>query len=184
MTNSMIMRMAASTESNAAIRGALESFLAVRRETVRMAEGLTPEQASFSPAPGVWSVARNLDHLVITESLYRGQMAKMLEMALAGGKTNLDVSLGEVDLNLPFVPKALMPLMAAPLTMINYFVPAAVRETVLRYPLMKAKNPKVSEPAVDRPLTELTEMLRAGARETARDPEYVRKGCGWDAQSR
>jgi len=32
--------------------------------------GLTAEQANFRPAPGVWSIIENLDHLVVAEPIY------------------------------------------------------------------------------------------------------------------
>ena len=152
-------------DRNSAIAKALGWFGEVRGASMRMVAGLTSDQASFAPAAG-WSVAQNLDHLLLTEALYRGQIRKLLDLAREGKETNIDVSLGEVDLNLPFVPKMMMPLMAVPLTMMNMFVPSAVRETVLRFPIMKAKNPKISEPAKGRPIADLREELRAAMDET------------------
>ena len=166
MTETMTIGVAQRTGRNSSIANAIRSFVEVRGATMRMVAGLTSDQASFAPAAGGWSVAQNVDHLLLTEALYRGQIRKLLDLAREGKKTNIDVSLGEVDLNLPFIPKMLMPLMAAPLTMMNMFVPSALRETVLRFPIMKARNPKISEPAKGRPIAELREELRAAMEET------------------
>jgi hypothetical protein len=131
-----------------------------------MVSGLTPEQANFTQGRDTWSVAQNLDHLLLTEALYRGQIRRLLDMAREGRQTNIDVSLGEVDLSLPFIPKAMMPLVALPLTMMNMFVPSVVRETILRFPIMKAKNPKISEPAAAKPIAMLREQLTSSFAET------------------
>ena len=93
-------------------------------------------------------------------------MLRLLNLAREGKRRNIDVSLQEVDLNLPFVPRAIMPLMAVPLTMFNMFVPSVAREAVLRFPIMKAKNPKVMEPS-SKPIATLQEQLRSSLAETA-----------------
>ena len=166
MTETMTMGVGQRADRNSAIANALRSFAEVRGATMRMVAGLTSDQASFTPGAGGWSVAQNLDHLLLTEALYRGQIRKLLDLAREGKKTNIDVSLGEVDLSLPFVPKMMMPLMAVPLTMMNMFVPSALRETVLRFPIMKAKNPRISEPAKGKPIADLREQLQAAMEET------------------
>ena len=166
MTETMTMGVGQRADRNSAIANALRSFAEVRGATMRMVAGLTSDQASFTPGAGGWSVAQNLDHLLLTEALYRGQIRKLLDLAREGKKTNIDVSLGEVDLSLPFVPKMMMPLMAVPLTMMNMFVPSALRETVLRFPIMKAKNPRISEPAKGKPVADLREQLQAAMEET------------------
>lgn len=59
-----------------------------------------------------------------------------------------------------------MPLMAMPLTVMNLFVPQALRETVLRFPILKAKNPKISEPAPAKPIAVLRDQLMASIART------------------
>jgi hypothetical protein len=130
-----------------AIADSLTAFGGARGRTLRMVAGLTPGQAQHTPGGGAWSVAQILDHLLLTEGLYRVQIKRLLDMAREGKRLNIDVSLREVDLNLPFIPRALMPMTSTPLTVVNMFMPHAVREALLRFPVMKAKNPKVAEPA-------------------------------------
>jgi len=144
---------AANTE---AIMDSLGAFAEARAGTLLMVADLTPQQAHYAPGPNAWSVAQNLDHLLLTETLYRAQIKRLLEMAREGKRLNIDISLGEVDLNLPFIPRAMMPMMSKPLTIMNVFVPHAAREALLRFPIMKVKNPTVAEPAPDKPI----DMLR------------------------
>ena len=152
---------------NTGITDSLKAFARIRGGTAQTASRLTDVQANFSPDPNSWSVAQNLDHLLLAEALYRGQMLRLLNLAREGKRRNIDVTLQEVDLNLPFVPKAMMPLMAVPLTMFNIFVPSVAREAVLRFPVMKAKNPKVMEPSATKPNAILFEELRSSLAETA-----------------
>jgi hypothetical protein len=44
-------------------------------------EGLTPEQWNFKPAPDRWSIAENVEHLALTESMLRGMTTQAMEEA-------------------------------------------------------------------------------------------------------
>ncbi len=166
MTGTLTMGAARLVDPHPAINDSLRLFTRVRSGTIRLVEGLTEEQAAYRPTSDAWSVSQILDHLLLTEALYRTQMKRLIELAREGKRSNIDVTLSEVDLSLPFIPKALMPAMALPLTMMNMFVPQSLRETVLRFPIMKAKNPKISEPAPAKPLAVLREQLAASLGET------------------
>ena len=166
MTETLTMGVAGLAVPDRAITNSLETFAGIRNGTLCLAAGLTEEQAQYSPGSETWSVARILDHLLLTEALYQAQMNRLLDLAREGKRSNIDVSLSEVDLSLPFIPKALMPLMAVPLTVMNMFVPQALRETVLRFPVMKAKNPKISEPAPAKPVAVLRAQLASSLAET------------------
>ena len=166
MTETMTMEVAGAANGERAVTDALRIFAGVRNGTMRAVASLTEEQAGFRPNSKEWSVAQILDHLLLTEGLYRTQMSRMVDLARQGRSLNIDVSLSEVDLSLPFIPKALMPLMALPLTMMNMFVPQVLRETVLRFPVMKAKNPKISEPAAAKSISLLREELAASLAQT------------------
>ena len=166
MTETMKMGLAGYVDRHCAIRDSLRGFARIRAGTARMAAGLTPQQANYAPARDSWSVAQILDHLLLTEALYRGQLKRLLDMAREGKRFNLDVSLREVDLNLPFIPRALMPRMSTPLTVMNTFVPHSVREALLRFPIMKAKNPPVAEPEPAKPIATLRDQLASSLAET------------------
>ena len=166
MHETMTMGVAGAANGERAVTDALQIFAGVRKGTMLAVASLTEDQAGFRPTNEEWSVAQILDHLLLTEGLYRAQMSRMVDLARKGGSLNIDVSLTEVDLSLPFIPKALMPLMALPLTMMNMFVPQVLRETVLRFPIMKAKNPKISEPAATKSISLLRQELVASLAQT------------------
>jgi uncharacterized damage-inducible protein DinB len=158
--------MTATMTADSAIADSLAVFTRVREQTLSATAHLTNDQANYSPNATTWSVAQNLDHLLLAEGLYRSQISRLLDLARRGEGRNINISLEEVDLKLPFVPKAVMPLLAVPLTMFNMFVPSAVRETVLRFPVVKAKNPKMMEPAAKKSINVLRDQLRASLAET------------------
>jgi len=167
MTEAMTIDSTKQVVQRSGIAGALATFSEVRTGTIRMAAGLSAEQAAFAPGRDSWSVGQILDHLILTEALYRTQMKRLLDLAKEGKRLNIELGLGEGDPQLPFIPRALMPFMAMPLTMMNMFVPHAMREAVLRVPIMKAKNPKITEPSAARSIMELRDHLRSSLDQTA-----------------
>lgn len=173
MTHALTMGSVAATDRDWSIRNSLRRFSQVRNGSLLMVSGLTEEQAGYRPSGNEWSVAQILDHLLLVEGLYRSQMKRLLEIAWEGKRSNIDVALSEVDLNLPLLPKALMPLMAAPLTVLNLFVPRALREAALRFPILKAKHPKFSEPAPRKSIS----VLRAQMPESLAETEAIFDGA-------
>jgi len=165
-TEALSMGAASPRARDAALRNSLGNFTTIRNGTIRLVDHLSEEQAGYKPDRHTWSVAQILDHLLLFEALYRTQIGRMLDAAREGTRSNIDVGLGELDLSIPFVPKVLMPMIELPLTVMNLFVPSALREALLRFPIVKAKNPRVSEPAPARPVAELREQLGSSLAET------------------
>ena len=166
MTETMTMRTASQADGARALTESLQTFARVRNATIRMVANLTEEQAAFRPEPGAWSAAQILDHVLLTEALNRRQYQRMLDMAREGMRLHLDIGMDEVQFNLPFIPKAMMPMMTLPLTMMNMFIPPALREAALRNPIMKVKSPKISQPAPAKPIAGLRAQLAASLAET------------------
>ena len=131
----------------------------MRHATLALTAKLSAEQASFRPASGGWSVAQVLDHLSLTLDLYASQFRRVFALADAGERPVLLLSLEEVDVGFPFVPKVVMPFLTAPLSMMNIFMPAQVRDAMLRTAFLPATNPKASEPR-RRPLSEIRTGLK------------------------
>jgi len=50
--------------------------------------GLTPAQLQFRPAPGVWSILENLDHLVVCEPIYWQDLQKALKTPIGDRRLN------------------------------------------------------------------------------------------------
>lgn len=58
-----------------------EALAALGRRKRELADGLSPEQLNWNPAPGRWSVAQCLDHLNVTMGIYLDPMEPILETA-------------------------------------------------------------------------------------------------------
>mgnify|MGYP003343316901 CR=1 FL=1 len=138
----------------------LKQYRTVRQRTLAMVENLTQQQADFRPSVSSWSAGEILDHLIKSQQMYQQQFQKLAEMARCGERPVLYLTHKDIDLRLPFIPKPLMPLMSAPLSVMNAFVPSVVRETLIRNRFISAENPDVSAPRHDAPIDELRAALR------------------------
>src|SRR5262245_22020795 len=104
----------------------LDQFATTRARTLNMVRDLSQAEADARPAPGRWSVGEVLDHLVLAERFFRGEVRQLVGLARAGrepalrrGFTDLDISVG------PF-PRSLLRLFTLPLSVGNRFVPRFV----------------------------------------------------------
>ena len=60
----------------------LEQLGASELRLLKLAEGLTPEQWAFREVAGRWSIAENIEHVIVVERAISG----VIRAALAGGK--------------------------------------------------------------------------------------------------
>lgn len=145
----------------------LDGFQQVRAQTLAMLGELTEAQAMWSPRPGVWSVAQIADHLLRSEDIYRDQFQRVIRLSQEGKGTSVQVSLRDMDMSPAIIPREILPFFETPLRIFNYFVPAVLRETMVRFRIVPALNPKVSEPRAGLALGSLRESLAAAVRATA-----------------
>lgn len=138
----------------------LEQFMDIRQDTLGMAKELTQAQSQFTARPGAWSAGEILDHLVKSQTLYQEQFEKLAAKSRRGERPVLYLDQSDIDFALPLVPKMMMPFLAAPLTILNAFVPSAVREGLVRNQILPATNPKASEPGKARPVEDLRNDLK------------------------
>jgi hypothetical protein len=141
------------------MKTAIEQLRVTRDHTTALIADLSQKQADFSPGRNSWSVGQVLHHLLLTDDLYRVQIRKLIDMAREGKETNLEVSLRELNPSFAFIPREVIPLFALPLKMMNFFVPHAVRETMIRFPLMPTTSPSVSDPRSGQPIEHLRAAL-------------------------
>lgn len=141
---------------------------ATREATLRRTAHLTPEQASLRPSPQAWSVAEVLEHLLISETLYRETIARLIGLYRSGRRPSISQGLADIDTVPPFVPKELLRLMDIPLTMMNMFVPPFLRERMMTIRLFKAQSPSIARPKADKPVDQLRFELAESVRATAR----------------
>lgn len=146
---------------------ALARYSAARDGTLALIANLTQEQSDFFPSPGVWSIGQIVEHLLLTERLYRTQFRNLIVQAGKGGETNIALTFEEIDTTLAFIPRDIMPLFTLPLNIFNAFVPRVVRETLFRVPLIAAVNPTSSEPAAYHSVMDLRARCVSSLAETA-----------------
>ena len=148
------------------IAPALAAFEQARAVTLGVLEPLSQAQFDFSPGPGRWSVGEVAHHLVLAESLYRGEIAELVALARAGRRPYLKRSFGEVNVAPLHLPVAMLSMMAFPLGIMSRFMPQAVRSVVTEFPLLPTRNPDRATPARGLSGEELRASLARGLEET------------------
>jgi hypothetical protein len=132
-----------------------QQYRLAREGTISIIRNLSQVQADFKPASDSWSVSQNVEHLLLTEDLYRTQIQNLIALAKRGGDTNIELTFKDINTAVAYIPRDFMPFLSAPLKVFNMFVPQPVREAMFRLPLIPAIAPTVSSPAPSRPIDEL-----------------------------
>src|SRR5436305_14998558 len=91
------------------LRESLDEFRATRARTLALADGLSQEQLDYAPAPGKWSAGEVLDHMLLAEATNRGQIARLVELKRAGRRPALRLTLSDVNVSAPYVPRTILP---------------------------------------------------------------------------
>jgi hypothetical protein len=151
---------------------AVAKFRAAREGTLAIVQNLSQEQADFSPRAGVWSIGQNVEHLLLTEQLYRIQMQNMIELARQGGRHNIALTFEEIDNSIALIPRDVIPKLTLPLNMLNMIVPRVVRVALIRTPFVPALNPTASSPKRGQPIA----ALRARAVASLNTTEEIFRG--------
>jgi uncharacterized damage-inducible protein DinB len=145
----------------------LELLHRTRGETLRLCSAVSQEQSEFAPAQGKWSVGEVLDHLLLAEKFYRAAFARLIELDKSGDRPVVSNGFSEVNTSIAFIPKSLLPLTEIPFTILNMFVPSAVREFMTQFPILPAQNPDMAKPEKGKPVTDLRQALQSSYAETA-----------------
>ena len=159
--------MATATYSTSLAAG-LDEFRATRARTLEMSEGLTQEQVDFVPGENRWSIGEVLDHMLLGERLNREQVAKLIEMARQGRKAELRLTFSDLNISVAGLPRSLLPLLEAPLTLMNMFIPDGLRNYLTRTRLLPFRNPDPATPHRGRPAAQLRGDLITSLQETER----------------
>jgi hypothetical protein len=147
-------------------QAAYDGFAATRASTLALVQGLDQATLDRRPAPARWSVGENLDHLLLAEEYFRGEMERLVALARSGQPAMLRRSLSEVDISIAFIPRPLLQLFEVPLSILGRFVPGSFRELMLRNRFLPAQNPSFSTPRLGRPGEDLRADLAASLEQT------------------
>jgi hypothetical protein len=113
----------------------------------------------WKPGPDSWSVGEVLDHLLLAETFFRGEIRELMERRKAGRTPVLLRGFKDLDISVGPIPKGLLPLFEVPLTLANLFVPALVRDFLIRSRLIPARHPTIANPRWGRPAADLRSEL-------------------------
>jgi hypothetical protein len=141
------------------IARAFGDFAAARGDTLRLAEPFTQPQLDFVSGAGRWSAGEILDHLLRAEDLYRGEIGRLAELARSGRRPYLRRTFNDVNVAPFFMPDVVLPLFDLPFSIMNRFIPDAVRDWAVQNPLVPIRNPTVATPRRGRPGAALRDDL-------------------------
>ena len=150
----------------AGLSRSLEEFRAARSRTLSIAADLTQEQLDYTPARGGWSAGEVLDHMLLAEATNREQIARLVGLRREGRRPELRLGFADVNVSVAYLPRSILPLLEAPLTLVNALVPDGVRNFLTRNRLVPFQNPDQATPRRGRAAEQLRRDLRDGLSET------------------
>lgn len=130
----------------ASVRLPLSEFASARAMTRAAVGPLSQAQLDFAPAPGRWSIGEIADHLLLSEDLYRGEVAELIELARAGRPAYRRHSFADVNVAPLHLPDAVLSYLEAPLGFMSRLIPDSVRGIVTEFPLLPTRNPDFATP--------------------------------------
>jgi hypothetical protein len=144
----------------------LDQLRAVRARTLAMIQDLSQEQLDYVPEAGAWSIGEMVDHLLLSEQFLRGEIAILIERAKAGQTPYLYRSFAEFNARPAFIPESVLPWLEVPFSVFSMFIPASLREYILRNVPFPAQAPDVTLPRRGKTKAALCEALRVMLCET------------------
>jgi hypothetical protein len=153
-------------ERSSDLRESLEEFRVTRARTLALAGGLTQAQLDYSPARGKWSAGEVLDHMLLAEGTNRDQIARLIRLKRAGRRPELRLTFSDLNVSVAYLPRSVLPLLEAPLTLMNMLAPDGLRTYLTRNRLVPFQNPDAATPRRGRAAQLLRDDLLASLRET------------------
>jgi uncharacterized damage-inducible protein DinB len=144
----------------------LNEFASVRALTLAAVTPLSQEQLDFSPRPGRWSVGEVADHLLLSESQYRDEIGRLIELARSGQTPYIKRSFADANVSPLYLPDSVLSLLEVPFSIFGRFVPDAVRGAITEMPLLPTRNPDFATPRSHRPAAALKADLANSIRRT------------------
>ena len=130
----------------------------IRRETLRLVEGLDQEQSEWRPAADKWSVGQVLDHLLKLDEL----IVRELEVAINQRRRGLAFvyrGLADIDTTVPWVLRPVLPFFEVPFGVFNAVVPQSLRNAFTGNRSVPLQAPGVIAPRFGRPIERLRREL-------------------------
>lgn len=144
----------------------LSELESARAQTLGMTGALSQAQLDYAPRTGAWSIGEILDHLVLAEALYRGEIARLIELARAGRRPYLRRTFDEINVAPMYVPTVVLSLFSTPIAIMSRTMPDSVRRLLTEFPLVPTRNPDRATPRRHRPAAALRSDLRQSLADT------------------
>lgn len=139
----------------------LQLVRSTRARTLALVEGFSQADLDSSPAPGVWSVGEVLDHLILSDHIYYGEVKQLFALKKAGKRPYLRRSFSDIDASILYIPKSLLSYTEMPFNILNVFLPRAVRNFFISSRLIPAQTPEIARPRPGRSKEALWRELSA-----------------------
>ena len=137
----------------------IDDARATRFDTLALIDGLDQEQIDYRPAAR-WSLSEVLDHLVKVDTIYLGELDRLVQRKLDGKLPFLYRPIGKW-VKVPFFLRPVTYFAEAPVAFANTFLPSMVRQKIVSDRRFATKAPKAIRPVSRRPAEELREDLHA-----------------------
>lgn len=141
------------------IERALAELAAARAQTLAAIAPLSQPQLDFSPVPGCWSIGEVVDHVMLAEALYRGEIARLVDLARQGRRPYLKRSFAEINVSPLHLPNQVLTMLEVPFGIMSRLIPGPVRSLVTEFPILPTRNPDLATPKARRPAAGLRAAL-------------------------
>jgi hypothetical protein len=144
----------------------LAALTETRRRTIAAVGPLSQRQLDFAPRAGRWSVGEIADHVTISETIYRDEMARLVALARDGRRPYLRRTFRDVNVAPMFLPDLLLSMMETPMGIMSRFIPTSVRAFLTEYPVVPVRNPDIATPRRGVQAAALVDGLARGLEQT------------------
>jgi hypothetical protein len=107
-----------------------------------------------------------VDHVLLAEQFFRRDLERLAEAARLGRSMHIRHTFHDLDIGLPFVPRAFMPALELPLTLATFFLPASALNVLTASRLFPMRHPTVANPQPARSADTLRAQLVDAGRQT------------------
>jgi uncharacterized damage-inducible protein DinB len=143
----------------------LNEQAAVRAATLNLVAPLSQAQFDFAPKPGRWSIGEIVDHVLLAEALYREEIGRLIDLKRSGRRPYLRRTFEDINVAPLYLPLVVLDWMSRPLTVMNAFMPAIMRDLATEYAVLPTRNPDRTTPRRRRNATVLRAELRTSLAE-------------------
>jgi len=144
----------------------IQMVRSTREKTLSLVAALSQQELDYAPAPGKWSPGEILDHLILSDQVYYGEITALFDLKKAGKPTYLRRGFADFNPSIFFIPKSALPYLDTAFNAVNLVLPRALRTFFIISRLIPTEAPDIAAPRPGRS----AEALR---RELENGPPYI-----------